>query len=158
MCPVIPRRYEYRRDLPHLQSGDRSIFVSMTTYKRWLLPPAARSIVLEHIRREHNQRVFLYAAVVMPDHVHALFSPLVDEPGECFGIGEIMNGMRGPAAHGINKLLRRSGPVWDRDFFDRLLRHAEFGRYMDYLCLNPVRKGLVTTEEEYPWLWVEPVY
>jgi hypothetical protein len=29
---------------------------------------------------------------------------------------------------------------------------------MDYLCLNPVRKGLVTTEEEYPWLWVEPVY
>ncbi len=29
---------------------------------------------------------------------------------------------------------------------------------MDYICLNPVRRGLVRTGEEYPWLWIEPVY
>lgn len=158
MSPRIERRYEYRRDLPHLQSGNRTLFVSMTTYKRWVLPPEARDVVLDRIRREHKQRVFLYAAVVMPDHVHVLFSPLLDKGGECFGIGEIMSGMRGPSAHAINKLLGRDGPVWDRDFFDRLLRHGEFGRYMEYICLNPVRKGLVATEPEYPWLWVEPAY
>lgn len=69
-----------------------------------------------------------------------------------------MNGMRGPSAHAINKVLVRHRPVWDRDFFDRLLRRGEFERYMDYICSNPVRKGLVTKEREYPWLWVEPVY
>ena len=158
MCPVIVRRSEYRRGLPHKQNGGTALFVTMTTCKRWVLPPAARAIVLDRIRREHNQRVFLYAAVVMPDHAHALFAPLVGDTGESYGLAEIMNGMRGPSAHAINKLLRRRGPVWDRDFFDRLLRHGEFERYMDYICLNPLRRGLARTEEEYPWLWVEPVY
>jgi REP element-mobilizing transposase RayT len=158
MCPVIERRSDYRRDLPHKQNGSATLFVTMTTCKRWVLPPEARSIVLDHIRREHNHRVFLYAAVVMPDHVHALFAPLPDDTGECFGLAEIMNGMRGPSAHAVNNLLGRRGPVWDRDFFDRLLRHGEFERYMDYICLNPVRRGLARTEEEYPWLWVEAVY
>lgn len=85
MCPVIERRSEYRRDLPHKQDGDHTIFVSMTTRHRWELPPEARSLALEHIRREHNRRVFLYAAVVMPDHVHALFVPLLDDNGEFYG-------------------------------------------------------------------------
>jgi len=42
--PSPIRRYAFRRNLPHLQK-DATLFVSMSTYKRWELPPRARDIV-----------------------------------------------------------------------------------------------------------------
>lgn len=158
MSPRFLERPYYRRKLPHLQNGTRLISVAMSTCARWILPEDARSIVLEHIRRQHEKRMFLYAAVVMPDHVHMLFQPLADGQGRTCALAEIMDSIRGPSAHAINKALGRKGRVWQEEYFDRLLRHGEFLKTLEYLCQNPVRCGLVRSEEEYPWLWVEPVY
>ena len=130
----------------------------MGTHGRWVLPDNARSIALEHVRRQHPSRIFLYAAVVMPDHVHMLFHPMVDAAGQVRSLAEIMDSIRGPSAHAINKALERKGAVWQEEFFDRLLRHGEFEKTLNYICLNPVRRRLARCEEEYPWLWVEPVY
>ncbi len=148
------RRSECRRYLPHLQNGVQPLFVSMTTRQQWELPPAARTIGLEHILRENEARIQLYAAVVMPDHVHSLFSPLEDQRGQPFGLAEIMNGMRGPSAHRINRLLQRHGAVWEEEFFDRLPRYGEFDGCVDYIVENPVKVGLVKRWEDYPWLWL----
>jgi REP element-mobilizing transposase RayT len=123
-----------------------------------ILPALARDIVLEHSIQEHGRKVFFYAIVVMPEHVHFLLKPAVKSSGEAYSLGDIMDSLRGPSAHAINKALGRHGRVWQRDFFDRLLREGEFNRYMNYICGNPQRRGLVHEGEEYPWLWIPDVY
>jgi len=46
--------------------------------------------------------------------------------------------------------------LWEEEFFDRLLRKGEWLKVVDYIARNPVVAGLVQSEEEYPWLWIEP--
>jgi REP element-mobilizing transposase RayT len=152
-----PRRYEYRRNLPHFQNGTAAVFVTMATRKKLFLPSSARELILEHILREHKHRARIHCAVVMPDHAHILLSPALDESNSsAFGTAEIMNGIRGASAHSVNKLLARSGPLWEEEFFDRLLRKGEWPKVVDYIARNPVVAGLVQSEDEYPWLWIEP--
>ena len=95
-----PRRYEYRRNLPHFQNGTAAVFVTMATRKKLFLPSSARELILEHILREHKHRARIHCAVVMPDHAHILLSPALDESNSsAFGTAEIMNGIRGASAH-----------------------------------------------------------
>jgi putative transposase len=128
----------------------------MSTRHWWELPPAARDIVLEGILREDRVRIDLLAAVVMSNHVHLLFCPREDPNGGIFSLAEIMNGIRGPSAHRINRVLGRKGAVWNEEFFDHLPRDGQIDEEFAYICENPVKAGLVKDEREYKWLWVEP--
>ena len=92
----------------------------------------------------------------MPDHVHLILSPLLDTTENVFGLAEIMNGIKGASAHGINKALARKGHVWQDESFDHVLRSDESLRErVEYICQNPVRKRLVERVDDYPWLWRE---
>src|SRR5579859_118752 len=69
------RKYQYRRNLPHIERSTRAHFVTFTTHLRWQLPPPARDLVLRHCLHDHGRKMRLYIAVVMPDHVtHALYA------------------------------------------------------------------------------------
>src|SRR5215471_8745866 len=121
---TLPRKYEYRRRLPHLQKADADLFVTFCAGARRILPELARDLVLDHCLREAGVRPFpdeaarstparihLHAAVVMPEHVHLLFAPLRDNDGWPYSLVNIMQCLKGATAHRINKLLRISGPV-----------------------------------------------
>lgn len=98
----------------------------------------------------------VYVAVVMPDHIHLVFSPLEDESGVPFGLPQIMNSIKGSAAHTVNKLLNRKGVVWQPEYFDHVLRKDEsLEAKVEYVCQNPVRRGLVSDPDQYPWIWRE---
>ena len=90
----------------------------------------------------------------MPDHVHLIFTPLYD--GDSLrSVAEIMQGIKSTSAHKINRLLSRSGQMWQRESFDRVLRREESIRAkVEYMVQNPVRAGLVKNAMEYRWLWV----
>ena len=148
------RRYAYRRYLPHLQRGCAPIFVSMSTRGHFRLPPSARTLVFNHILLENGMRILLYAMVVMPDHVHLLFSAREDGGGKPYSIAEIMNGIRGSAAHSVNRLLNRKGALWEEEFFDHIPRFGEFDATVEYIYQNPVKAGLVTEPEQYRRLWI----
>lgn len=121
------------------------------------LPGAARDLVLGHCLREHENRIRLYAAVVMPDHVHLLLSPKRDLDGWPFPLVDILQCMKSATAHRINKVFNLSGPVWEEESFDHVLRSDEsLKEKCEYIRQNPVRRGLVRRAEEYPWLWVNP--
>ncbi len=49
----------------------------------------------------------------MPDHVHLIFTPLY-AGDSLHSVAEIMQGIKGASAHKINRLLNRSGQVWQR--------------------------------------------
>ncbi len=70
-------------------------------------------------------------------------------------LAEIMQSIKGTSAHKINRLLNRSGQVWQRESFDRVLRREEsIHAKVEYMVQNPVRAGLVHNAIEYRWLWV----
>jgi REP-associated tyrosine transposase len=105
-------KYEYRRRLPHYQKDDHPLFVTFTTDRRWPLPPEARNIVLACCLSENGRRLDLHATVVMPDHVHLIYSPLRRDDGWSYTLPEIMKSIKGRFARQINVALKRSGPVW----------------------------------------------
>jgi putative transposase len=83
------------------------------------------------------------AAVVMPDHLHGLVSPLDrDAPIIQFSAG-------------LKRFVRRTvNPEWkwQEGVFDRLLRREESAeaKWL-YMRENPVRAGLVTRWEDWPY-------
>jgi len=145
---------EYRRHLPHLQCEGKTLFVTFITYKLWILPESIRETVLKHCLHDQDSKIHVYGVVLMPDHVHMIFTPLNDDTGAPFGLAEIMNGIKGASAHSINKALNRRGRVWQDESFDHILRSDESAySKVQYICENPVRKGLVKEIDDYPWLW-----
>jgi REP element-mobilizing transposase RayT len=82
--------YEYRRKLPHYQKADRVHFVTFCKLLMEPLPPDARDVVLHHCLHDYGRRLQLHAAVVMPDHVHLLLTPLRDEEGWPYALPTIL--------------------------------------------------------------------
>jgi REP element-mobilizing transposase RayT len=77
----MQRTYAYRRKLPHFQWTDKTYFITFTK-NRQILTPHSRTLVLETCVAGNGKKYELHAAVVMPDHVHLLLTPLCDENGE----------------------------------------------------------------------------
>jgi len=84
--------------------------------------------------------------VVMANHVHLLLTPLVPLP-------EITRSLKGITARRANGILGRTGtPFWEVESYDRLVRNRdEFERIRHYVLQNPVRAGVVSEPEEFPW-------
>jgi len=97
----------------------------------------------------------LKVAVVMPDHVHMIFTPLIDyDAMEVYSLAKIMDAIKGASAHRVNKVLYREGRVWQTESFDHVLRSSEnLDAKVAYVLDNPVRRRLVNSPTEYPWLW-----
>jgi REP element-mobilizing transposase RayT len=151
------RRYEYRRRLPHYQRDDRPLFVTFRTLPGCVLSPEARTLALQHCLHDQGITTRLQVVVVMPDHVHLLFTALRVADGWTFALPEILRAIKGASARSINKILGRKGALWQDESFDHVLRGDESLREtVEYIRQNPVRKGLVQKPEDYPWLWVDP--
>jgi len=149
-----------KRYLPHFERPWGKYAVAFSTRKHRELTPAERDIVLDSIvyGHEHNQYE-LYAACVMPDHVHMLFEPHVkaQDSGRktvFWSLTEIVQEIKSATAHGINKAAGRRGPVWEKESFDRLIRsESDLQEKFRYICRNPWDAGFAKPNEDYPWLW-----
>ncbi|MGB8356906.1 MAG: hypothetical protein WCD79_23620 [Chthoniobacteraceae bacterium] len=84
------------------------------------------------------------AGVVMPDHFHALVTPVFDRE---LSVGDFSTGFK--------KLLKKQLPhswEWQRGCFDRLLRSDESAQNKwHYIRENPVRHGYVNQWHEWPY-------
>jgi REP element-mobilizing transposase RayT len=100
--------YLYRRNLPHIEAYNATYFVTFRVWNYPFLPPAARSIALRHCLFESGRKIELHACVIMPTHVHLLFTALEDGRGEPFSLAGIMKGIKGTSARNINELLKKA--------------------------------------------------
>jgi REP element-mobilizing transposase RayT len=148
----------YRRNLPHIQKDYSPHFITFVTKRRLVLPDWAREIVLGCCIHGHETKYNLYASVVMPDHVHLILTLLLDlKSSFMFSLHKILRSIKSYSARRINERLR-CGTVWQEESFDRVLRSSEsLDAKIAYVMENPVRKGLVSVPEDYPWLWRKPV-
>jgi REP element-mobilizing transposase RayT len=154
---ALVRKYDYRRRMPHYQKPGHPIFVTFCKLIRDPFPGAARDLVLAHCVHDHDKRIDLQVAVVMPDHVHLLLTPRADDEGWPYPLPLILKLIKGMSARSVNKLRASSGPVWQEEWFDYTPRSNEnFKDKIEYIRQNPVRRGLVAKPEDYPWLWIAP--
>jgi REP element-mobilizing transposase RayT len=100
--------------------------------------PHCGEIVGDALNFFDGERYEQIAWVVMPSHVHLLFVQREEWP-----LQTLLRSWKSFTAHQINKLLGRSGSLWHRDYFDRLVRDEKhFANCVRYIRRNPVKAGL----------------
>jgi cobalamin-dependent methionine synthase I/REP element-mobilizing transposase RayT len=147
-----------KRRLPHFERPWAKYAITWSTKARQKLSDADRKIVLDCILFWNERRYELYAACVMPDHVHILIEPQVKNQAssetEFYSLTEILHTLKSFTAHKINELKEKSGPVWERESFDRLIRsESDLHEKFNYITRNPWDAGVVLPGEDYPWVW-----
>jgi REP element-mobilizing transposase RayT len=90
--------------------------------------------------RVRGRRGFLFTGYVfMPDHWQALIIP---RDGDA--LPNLMDAFKVASTLGINRSRRAKGPAWQPRYFDHIVRNVgEYQKTMEYMHLNPVRRGLV---------------
>lgn len=134
-------------------------FLSKERPCRWLM---------ESLRSARERWNFdLWAYVIMPEHCHLLVFPR----GEDYSISRILESIKLPVTRRAKSYLQKNDPqalrvmrdeqpsgrvahrFWQRGGgHDRNLREPEaIHAEIEYIHNNPVRRGLVTRAEEWPW-------
>ena len=110
--------------------------------------PDIAELVASALRFFADQRYRLDAWVVMPNHVHVVFWPMPN-----FTVSGIAQSWKRFAAREANKLLNRTGEsFWQPEAFDHWIRNEEeHARCCGYVIRNPVKAGLCTAPEDWPW-------
>jgi primosomal protein N' (replication factor Y) len=146
-----------KRSLPHLEIPGFTYHITWRTHDKLVLSPEACTKTLAACHHWHGNKIKCYAACVMPDHVHLLIQPLpVQEAGKegVHSLPEILHSIKSFSAHEVNKVMKRSGPVWTDESFDRLIRsEADLHKTWDYIWNNPRTIGLVGPTEDYTYIW-----
>ncbi len=148
--PVPDRQLiKTKRLLPHWQMGGSTYFVTFCS-KLSILLPEARQLVLDACVYFDNAKYRLWAAVVMPDHVHLLLTPNEKTEGVYFSLTEILHSLKSFTGTKVNRLLKQQGTFWQEDFFNRIVRdEGEFLEKWNYIRNNPVKKELCERPEEW---------
>ena len=110
-------------------------------------------LVIQSLIQEQPRAATL-CFVLMPDHLHWLIQLQQD-----LSLSTIMQSMKSRSSHNINRLLGRTGSVWQPGYHDHGLRREEDVKdTARYIIANPIRAGLVASVMEYPhWdaVWIE---
>jgi len=138
----------------HLQAMMAEAYARLFAMKHY----AYRALDYLHAAGPQERRYQLYAACVMPDHVHILIEPQVRSQAsnetEFFSLTEILHTLKSFTAHKINELEGKSGPVWERESFDRVIRsESDLHEKFNYITRNPWDTGVARPGEDYPWVW-----
>jgi putative transposase len=146
----------------------------MPNYRRALIPGGCwfftvnlkdrrRRLLVEHIealraamrRTRANHPFTIDAIVVLPDHLHAVWTL---PTGDCdfsvrwrlIKIGFAKSIPRTEFRSNV-RIARGERAIWQRRFWEHLIRDEEdFRRHLDYCYINPVKHGLVTRVRDWP--------
>src|SRR5207247_3764361 len=150
-----------RRRLPHFEKPWAIYAVTIGTKKRRCFSPKARTIALDTLRYFHNKRYELFAACVMPDHVHFLIQPWPKENDDAgnvvfWSLKDVLHSIKSYSAHVINKTEREGGGVWEKERFNRYIRsQPDLIEKFEYILRNPWDSGAAEQNEDYPWVWAQ---
>jgi putative transposase len=85
--------------------------------------------------------------VVMPNHVHILMTI----PGE-ISLEKAVQLIKGNFSFRAGRDLEFQGEVWQRGFSDvRITDERSFQQHQNYIAMNPVKAGLASAPEDYPF-------
>ncbi len=104
-------------------------------YLNWLTEYAQNTVCLIH------------AYVLMTNHVHLLLTPTQSESA-----ANLMKQLGQRYVQYINRTYKRSGTLWEGRFRSSIIEQQNYLFICQrYIEMNPVRAGMVSHPEEYPW-------
>lgn len=107
-----------------------------------LADPYLARCIADALLHFDNVRYVMESFVIMPNHVHVLFRLI--EPHR---LENVVKSWKGFAAREINRHLQRHGPLWQEDYWDRMVRDdIHLLKCRDYIRDNP-RKAHLTSNE-----------
>jgi REP element-mobilizing transposase RayT len=124
-------------------------FVTLCTFERKLLlaQPTAHAAFTLFCQNGAAYGAFVGRYVLMPDHLH-LFVTFTQE-------GVSLSDWVKSLKNTLSKSWRAGGiaaPHWQKGFFDHLMRSEDsYAQKWDYVAANPIRAGLVTSPEAWPY-------
>jgi len=148
--PGRGRRYLKRleRIRPHL--SPLIYFITICTIKRQplLMQEGIAGAVIGTLTEVAGSRGWMVGRfVVMPDHVHFFCSPHTEDAD----LTDFIRDFKSLSTVNAWKLGLK-GKLWQRQFFDHLLRSDEsYGAKWEYVRFNPVRRGLCASPEEWKY-------
>jgi putative transposase len=109
------------------------------------------AIVAGALRHFDRSRYLLHAWVIMPNHVHLLLTL-----GESESLARLVASWKRFSAVKIRRQTQDSGPLWQKDYFDRMIRDWDhFVNVARYIRRNPLKAKLREGEfllEEADWI------
>lgn len=126
-------------------------FVTICTHNRRKLLDQPR--VHESLRRHWGKSIALYGwaigtYVIMPDHVHFF---CVDAESKT-SLSKMVGSWKQWSAKEICSMIKVNAPLWQREFFDHLIRSGEsYSEKWEYVRQNPVRAGLVGCHKDWKY-------
>ena len=124
---------------------------------RYLADERLAAEVVKSLEHFDGERYDLVAWVVMPSHLHWVFRPR-DDWVKSLGTSaddrsprqRIQHPLNRQTARECNRLLDRTGGLWQRESYDHCVRdEEELERIVEYIHANPVRAGLVERAEDF---------
>jgi putative transposase len=126
-------------------SGGTFFFTLVTENRRPLFRDSpAVSLLMECIGKIRGRYPFqLDAYVVLPDHLHALWT---------LPNGDTNFSTRWRLIKEAFTRAKGEQGVWQRRFWEHAIRdERDFERHLDYIHINPVHHGLSTTARDWPY-------
>jgi len=110
----------------------------------WLRDPRVAGVVEEAVRFHHGARYELLAWCVMPNHAHVLVH-VWDWP-----LAKMLQNWKSISAIAANKLLKRGGAFWQREYWNVFMRSEEQEKWaIRYIEGNPVKAKLCRVVEDW---------
>ena len=141
----------------------RTFFFTVVTHERRpiLTTDLGRKSLRMAITAEQAVRPFdVVAIVLLPDHLHTVWELPADDRNFSLRWGRIKsqftrhwlaNGGEGGCTS-ASRDKRGEQAVWQRRFFEHTCRdEADLRRCVDYVHVNPLKHGLVSSVSEWPW-------
>ena len=123
------------------------VFVTVCTQskKRILAKPDVHALLREAWREADGGLVGRY--VVMPDHIHLFCAP---SALDCVSLAKWVQFWKSWMSRRWPRPAEQ--PVWQKSFWDTQLRRGEsYSEKWEYVRQNPVRAGLVTNPDDWPY-------
>ncbi len=99
----------------------------------FLARPVLKKIVQDALRHFDGDRYDLGEFIVMPNHVHALVTPLNEHE-----LSAILHSWKSFTATAINKRLGQTGAFWQKESFDHIVRSPDsLEKFAQYIRDNP---------------------
>ena len=149
---AIPKRHSSQQNIV---AGQRTFFVTTSTDgKRALLQSERSATLLIDVMFHYRDRgeYKLHDFVVMRNHFHAQITLSADKPVE-----RAMQLIKGSFSYRARREPGTKRTIWQRGFSeDRVTSREEFLAFRKYIYENPVKAGLASAPEEYPYSSAHP--
>ena len=128
-----------------VRQKQRSYAITISTFMslRHFARPANAELFIETLFRYRDAGKFkLHAFAVMPDHVHLLITPAIDQ-----STSRCIQFIKGGYSHAVRE--QSPGEIWHSGYHEHRSRDDEdFTNQLNYIPNNPSRKHL----QEYPYI------